>query len=46
MKLVTELWETVQYDRHTHTYSVRPKDEILWSVVGVENLCDHPCSES
>ncbi len=21
MKLVTELWETVQYDWHTHTYS-------------------------
>ncbi len=41
VKLVTELWETVQYDRHTRTYSVKPKDEVLWSVVGVEDLRDH-----
>ena len=41
VQLVTELWETVEYDRHTHTYVVQPTQETVWSVVRMQDLCDH-----
>ena len=41
VQLVTELWETVEYDRHTHTYVVQPTQETAWSVVRMQDLCDH-----
>ena len=32
VQLVTELWETVRYDQHAHTYAVQPNPEPIWSL--------------
>lgn len=40
LKLVTEVWHTVRYDRHTHTCAVQLIEEPTWSVIPVENLYD------
>ena len=41
LQLVTELWETVRYDRHTHTYVVQPTREAVWSLLKIHDLADH-----
>ncbi|XP_071831544.1 uncharacterized protein [Apostichopus japonicus] len=40
VKLVTESWDTVKYDRHTHTYALQQIAEPAWSVISVNNLYD------
>ena len=41
IKLVTEEWHTLQYDRHTHTYVIQPKPTGSWSIIPIEELYDH-----
>ena len=39
--LVTKPWQTVKYDRHTHSYVVQPTSEsTVWSTIPVVNLLD------
>jgi hypothetical protein len=41
IKLVTASWDTVKFDRHTHTYVVKPTESKEWSITTVQNLFDH-----
>ena len=41
IKLVTEEWKTVQYDRHTHTYAIQQPSTALWSVTQLDDLYDY-----
>ena len=47
VKLITKKWDTVRYDRHTHTYVIRQLGATSWSMVSVDNLYDYyPCHAS
>jgi hypothetical protein len=41
ISFITAPWQTVKFDRHTHTYAVQPAVNPIWSVIPVENLYDH-----
>ena len=41
VKLITEEWHTVKYDRHTHTYAIRRPTTSSWSVFSQEDLYDY-----
>ena len=41
IRLVTAPWNTVKFDRHTHTYAVTPAENMVWSITKVKNLFDH-----
>lgn len=41
IKLVTEEWDTVKCDRHTHTYAIQQLSTSLWSVIQLEDLYDY-----
>ena len=40
VRLVTALWETVKYERHTHTYVVRKSAESVWSIIPLDSIYD------
>ncbi|XP_028403161.1 uncharacterized protein LOC114525900 [Dendronephthya gigantea] len=41
VKLITEEWLTIRYDRHTHTYVIHQPHATSWSMVSVDNLYDY-----
>ncbi len=41
VKLITEEWHTIKYDRHTHSYAIQQLSTSSWSVVPVEDLYDY-----
>ena len=41
IKLVTEEWETVKYDRHTHTYAIQQLRDAPWSINSIGSLYDN-----
>lgn len=40
IQLIIESWNTVRYDRPTHTYAVQQLHEPEWSVIPVDTLYD------
>ncbi|KAJ8034185.1 hypothetical protein HOLleu_20916 [Holothuria leucospilota] len=38
VKLITESWDTLHYDRHCHSYCVQPSEEVKWSIVSIDDL--------
>ena len=41
IKLVTQEWDTVKYDRHTHTHAIQQPSTSRWSVLQFEDLNDY-----
>ena len=41
VKLITEEWHTVKYNRHTHTYAIQRPSTSVWSVFLLEDLYDY-----
>ncbi len=40
IQLVTALWDTVKYERHTHSYAVTKPAEPVWSIIPIDNIYD------
>ena len=38
--LVTEPWDTINYERHTHSYTVQQTVGAAWSIIPINNLRD------